>query len=125
MRASEARRTLAILHGDAIVRADLLDAVRASGREIDVLGFATVEALIGHLLREGPADLLIFDNALSLPDDIRRQFAQIVPIAFDDASIRAKERAGRGDVVPIPIRDDILARILDDLFGQISRNGPA
>ena len=113
-------RRIIVVHNDAVVRADVMDALQAVRPDLATLAFADLTHLTEHLLAAEPADLLLFDAQLQVPQLVLSQFRWSVPMLFnpmgDDASAQPSGTAQR--LLPIPIRDEAVTALLDGLFGS-------
>lgn len=113
-------RRIIIVHNDAVVRADVVDALQAVRPDLATLAFADLTHLSDHLLAAEPADLLLFDAQLQVPQLVLSRFRWSVPMLFnptgDDS---AAPPAGTAQMLlPIPIRDEAVTALLHGLFGS-------
>jgi hypothetical protein len=108
-----------VVHRDAVVRADLTDALKAARPSVLTQAFADVESLAMHLQGADSADLLLFDAQCKLPEPLLSMFRCAVPMAFNpmDTDTFADPSGVPRVPLPIPVRDDCLAALLDGVFG--------
>jgi hypothetical protein len=113
-------RRIIVVHNDAIVRADVMDALQAVRPDLATLAFADLTHLTDHLLADEPADLLLFDAQLQVPQMVLSKFRWSVPMLFnptgDDAAVPPGGTART--LLPIPIRDEVVTALLHVLFGS-------
>jgi hypothetical protein len=116
-------RKIIVVHNDAVVRADVLDALQAVRPDLATLAFADLTHLTDHLLAAEPADLLLFDAQLQVPQPVLSRFRWSVPMLFNPTGDEAPAPAfgAARTLLPIPIRDEAVTALLDGLFGSCPR----
>jgi hypothetical protein len=110
---------IVVVHTDAVVRADLTDALQNARPSVATLSFADMESLSAHLLGAEPADLLLFDARFRLPEPMLSMVRCAVPMVFNptDAETPDKPCCAACAPLPIPVRDEALLALLNRLFG--------
>lgn len=110
---------IVVVHTDAVVRADLTDALQTARPMVATLSFADLESLCAHLQGAEPADLLLFDAKFRLPEPLLSMFRCAVPMVFNpsEAETAAEPSSLIRTTLPIPVRDEALTALLDGLFG--------
>lgn len=110
---------IVVVHTDAVVRADLTDALQTARPSVETLSFADLESLCAHLLGAEPADLLLFDAGFRLPERLASSFRCALPMVFNptDTETADKPCCAACAPLPIPVRDEALLALLDKLFG--------
>lgn len=113
-------RRIIVVHNDAIVRADVMDALQAVRPDLATLDFADLTHLSDHLRAAEPADLLLFDAQLQVPQPVLSKFRWSVPMLFNPTGNDASaQTAGAAQMLlPIPIRDEAVTALLHGLFGS-------
>jgi hypothetical protein len=107
---------IVVVHTDAVVRADLTDALMTARPTVAMLSFADLESLSAHLQGAEPADLLLFDAKFRLPEPLLSMFRCAVPMVFNPTDAESATEPSRPSL-PIPVRDEALTKLLDGLFG--------